>query len=194
VTDFEAWQGGVTPEELRPDAPGFARWRLHNAANLAHLAASMQLESGQWIPYKVAWIGGCVLFDRRALAEAGGFDFWRQLPPEHAGEDVVAQWRVMARRGGAGILPSGAVHLEAPTTVPVRDHDAKERIDIMAQTPNPIQVQKFLSGLDYPVDKSTLLDRAREQGADDNVLDALQGIPDKEYDAPTAVSEAVSNG
>lgn len=30
----------------------------------------------------------------------------------------------MERFGGAGILPSGAVHLEAPTTVPVRDVDA----------------------------------------------------------------------
>ena len=35
-------------------------------------------------------------------------------------QHVLAQHRVMARAGGAGILPSGAVHLEAPTTVPDR--------------------------------------------------------------------------
>ena len=57
---------------------------------------------------------------RRVLVEAGGFDFWQSLPAAHAGEDVAAQWRVMERRGGAGIVPSGAVHLEAPTTVPDR--------------------------------------------------------------------------
>lgn len=62
----------------------------------------------------------------------------------------------------------------------------------MADTPNPIQIQKFLGGIDYPADKSTILDTAKDQGADDAVLDALNGIPDKEYDSPTAVSEAVA--
>jgi hypothetical protein len=76
------------------------------------------------MPYKVAWVGGCVLFRRSDLLAAGGFAFWEQLPPEHAGEDVAAQWNVMARSGGVGLLPSGAVHLEAPTTIPHRPVDA----------------------------------------------------------------------
>jgi hypothetical protein len=71
-------------------------------------------------------VGGCVLFDREALVACGGFDFWDQLPVNHAGEDVAAQWRVMERYGGAGILPSGAVHLESPTTVPDRSTDAAD--------------------------------------------------------------------
>lgn len=29
----------------------------------------------------------------------------------------MAQWKVMEESGGAGILPSGAVHLESPTAV-----------------------------------------------------------------------------
>ena len=62
----------------------------------------------------------------------------------------------------------------------------------MAETPNPIQIQKFLSGLDYPVTKDTVLDTARQQGADDTVLDALGRLPDREYDAPTAISKAVA--
>lgn len=37
---------------------------------------------------------------------------------------MLAQQRVMARRGGAGILPSGAYHLDAPTTVTDRRVDA----------------------------------------------------------------------
>ncbi|WP_169514893.1 DUF2795 domain-containing protein [Humibacter albus] len=36
------------------------------------------------------------------------------------------------------------------------------------------------------------MSRAQESGADDNVLDALRGIPDRDYDGPTAVSEAVA--
>lgn len=60
-------------------------------------------------------------------------------------------------------------------------------------TPNPIQIQKFLSGIDYPASKDTIVSTAEKEGADDNVLDALRQIPDKEYDAPTAVSSAVSD-
>jgi len=63
----------------------------------------------------------------------------------------------------------------------------------MADTPNPIQVQKFLGGIDYPAGKEALISKAKESGADSNVLDALQNIPDKEYDSPTAVSSAVSD-
>ncbi|WP_378148058.1 DUF2795 domain-containing protein [Cnuibacter sp. UC19_7] len=62
----------------------------------------------------------------------------------------------------------------------------------MADTPNPIQIQKFLGGIDYPASKDDIVQRAKDSGADDAVLDALNAIPGKEYDAPTAVSEAVS--
>ncbi|MFC3299583.1 glycosyltransferase family 2 protein [Arthrobacter agilis] len=124
-TELELWPGNqVLPERIRPDTREFDRWPLHNAANLAHAAAELGVPPGGYQLYRVAWVGGCVLFDRLALVETGGFDFWDRLPPDHAGEDVAAQWRVMERYGGAGILPSGAVHLEAPTTVVNRDTDA----------------------------------------------------------------------
>lgn len=121
---FEAWDGPVRPEYVRPGAPGFERWPLHSAANLAHLSAGLSLRPGEWLPYRVAWLGGCVLYRREALNDAGGFRFWSSLPADHAGEDVVAQWLVMERYGGAGILPSGAVHLESPTTVTDRRVEA----------------------------------------------------------------------
>jgi hypothetical protein len=72
----------------------------------------------------VAWVGGCVLYDTDKLRAAGGFSFWQDLPPRHAGEDVLAQLRVMERFGGCGILPSGAYHMELPTTVVDRATDA----------------------------------------------------------------------
>lgn len=121
---FEPWAGPVRPERIRRGEPGFERWPLHNAANLAHIAARTPLPQEEWLPYKIAWVGGCVLYHREALVAAGGFTFWDRLPPAHSGEDVAAQWRVMERFGGAGILPSGAVHLEAPTTIPDRPVDA----------------------------------------------------------------------
>jgi GT2 family glycosyltransferase len=123
---FERWQGPVVPEVVRRGTPAFDRWSLHNAANPTHLAAELDVEPGAWVPYHVAWVGACVLYDRAALEAVGGFGFWDRLPAAHAGEDVVAQWRVMERFGGVGILPSGAVHLEAPTTVTDRRVDAPD--------------------------------------------------------------------
>jgi GT2 family glycosyltransferase len=122
-TAYAPWTAGVRPERIRRDTDGFARWPLHNAANLTHLAAELDLAPGEWRAYRVAWVGGCVLFRRSALVESGGFTFQPRLEPTHSGEDVAAQWRVMERFGGAGLLPSGAVHLEAPTTMPTRTVD-----------------------------------------------------------------------
>jgi GT2 family glycosyltransferase len=123
-TAFELWEGGVRPERLRRGEKGFDRWPLHNAANLAHQAADLALKPDEWRAYKIAWVGGCVLYRREHLVACGGFDFWPNLSADHVGEDVAAQWRVMERFGGAGIIPSGAVHLEAPTTMPIRVGDA----------------------------------------------------------------------
>jgi glycosyltransferase involved in cell wall biosynthesis len=125
---FELWNDGVVPERVRRGAPAFDRWPLHNAANLAHIARRTPLPDDGWAAYKIAWVGGCVLYSRAVLEEVGAFAFWAQLPPVHSGEDVAAQWRVMERQGGAGILPSGAVHLESPTTVPHRPVDAFDLI------------------------------------------------------------------
>lgn len=121
---FQPWDGPVTPERVRPGTREFEQWPLHSAANLSHLSAELPLQPGEWVAYHVAWLGGCVLYRREALNDAGGFRFWASLPPDHAGEDVVAQWQVMERYGGAGILPSGAVHLESPTTVTERRVEA----------------------------------------------------------------------
>ncbi|PTL74282.1 glycosyl transferase [Rathayibacter caricis DSM 15933] len=127
-TAFEPWDDDVQPERIRRGTPEFERWPLHNAANLTHLAARLDVAEGDWRAYRVAWLGACVLYRRDALMASGGFDFWEQLPPEHSGEDVAAQWRVMERFGGAGLIPSGAVHLETPTTVTDRRVDAFDRL------------------------------------------------------------------
>jgi len=126
---YEEWPGGrVRPERVQRGSRAWERWQLHNAANLVHIAAGLELAPGEWRAYKVAWVGGCVLYDRKALEECGGFGFWSALPPEHAGEDVVVQLRVMERFGGAGIVPSGAIHLELPTTVPDRRVNAYDAV------------------------------------------------------------------
>jgi hypothetical protein len=59
--------------------------------------------------------------------------------------------------------------------------------------PNPVQIQKFLGGLDYPVKRADLIERARSEGADENTLGALLRIPDREYDSPVSVSKEVGD-
>jgi glycosyltransferase involved in cell wall biosynthesis len=133
---FELWDGPVEPETIIKDGPAWARWMLGNAANGVHLAESLGLDLDavpppeRWVAYKIAWAAGCVLFDRAALLDAGGFDFWRVLPVDAHGEDVLAQLRVMARRGGAGILPSGAYHQQSPTSIPARSASAVDLLSI----------------------------------------------------------------
>ncbi|HVL86157.1 MAG TPA: glycosyltransferase [Pseudonocardia sp.] len=126
LAPFERWSGRPEPERVEPGTPAWDRWTLHNAANPVHLAQEHLRPGERWVPYKIAWVGGCVLYDRRVLDDVGGFDFWRELPATHCGEDVLVQQRVLARAGGAGILPSGAVHLESPTTVPDRSVQARD--------------------------------------------------------------------
>jgi GT2 family glycosyltransferase len=121
---IEFWDGPVTPETVRPGARSWARHHLHSAANLFHVQSRLGVGVDATRTYKVAWVGGCVLFDTACLRAAGGYDFWRELPEQHCGEDVLAQQRVMARYGGCAILPSGAYHMELPSTVTARAIDA----------------------------------------------------------------------
>lgn len=62
----------------------------------------------------------------------------------------------------------------------------------MADMPNPIEVQKHLGGMDYPVSKDTILETAKKSGADQSILDALGNIPDRQYDGPNAISHELS--
>lgn len=121
---IEFWDGPVVPESIGPESPLWIRHRLHNAANLYHVQQRLQLDMARPRKYRVAWIGGCVMYDTAKLRAVGGFNFWRELPPDHCGEDVLAQLRVMARYGGCGLVPSGVYHQELPTTVADRRIDA----------------------------------------------------------------------
>ena len=127
---IEFWDGPVLPEAVHHGTPEWERYRLHNAANLYHVQQHLQLNPMQPRKYKVAWVGGCVLYDTSKLHSVGGFTFWEELPRQHCGEDVLAQLRVMARYGGCGLIPSGVYHQELPTTVPDRRVNAPEVLDL----------------------------------------------------------------
>jgi len=56
----------------------------------------------------------------------------------------------------------------------------------------PIEVQKYLSGIDYPATREELAQHARDQGADDQIVEHLQQLPQDRFDGPNAVSQAIS--
>ena len=55
---------------------------------------------------------------------------------------------------------------------------------------NPIQIQKYLKGVDYPADKATLIETAKRQGADESICASLEQLPEQQFQAPADVSEA----
>jgi hypothetical protein len=63
----------------------------------------------------------------------------------------------------------------------------------MADKPSFIEVQKCLSGMHYPASRDQLVEHARSHGADKTILNALEKIPDREYDGPNGVSKEVAN-
>lgn len=56
---------------------------------------------------------------------------------------------------------------------------------------SPIDIQKALSGIDYPASKDDIVAHAEQHGGDADVLDALRKIDDREYEGPSGVSSAV---
>lgn len=127
---IDFWEGNIMPEKIAPGSREWERYKLHNAANLLHLQQKLKVSPENPRKYKVAWIGGCVLYDTQKLKDSGGFSFWKSLPEKHCGEDVLAQLKIMKNHGGCGILPTGVYHQELKTTVVEREINAPEYLEI----------------------------------------------------------------
>ena len=56
---------------------------------------------------------------------------------------------------------------------------------------NPIQMQKFLRGADYPSTKDNLVRYAQEHGADERAINALRGMQRNNFQTPADVSKAI---
>ena len=54
------------------------------------------------------------------------------------------------------------------------------------------EVQKSLGGFEYPGSAGGLAEHARSQGADQELVDALQGMDQEQFDGPNAVMKKLS--
>jgi len=54
---------------------------------------------------------------------------------------------------------------------------------------SPIEVQKALKDIDYPVKKNQLIEHAKKHDASSAVIEVLESLPDKEYTNAADVSK-----
>ncbi len=123
---IEFWEKSVQPETILSGTKEWQRYQVHNAANILHVGQQLNVNADHQQKYKIAWVGGCVLYDTQKLRDFGGFNFWEQIPEEHCGEEVYVQQKLMKKFGGCGLLPSGCYHLELPTTLENREINVPE--------------------------------------------------------------------
>ena len=57
--------------------------------------------------------------------------------------------------------------------------------------PSPVAVQKALAGVSYPTTREQLAETARSHHADQEIIELIDRLPDKNYDSPAAVSKAI---
>ncbi|MER7795975.1 DUF2795 domain-containing protein [Microbacterium sp. NPDC096154] len=64
----------------------------------------------------------------------------------------------------------------------------------MSDNPTPIELQKYLGGADYPASKDDLVALARDNGAPDDLVSALESAGKDSFESPAEVSSAVAGG
>lgn len=57
---------------------------------------------------------------------------------------------------------------------------------------SPAVVEKYLAGVDYPASRQDLIDKAKKNKADRDVMDILDNLPDQTYHSPIDVSKAMA--
>lgn len=58
---------------------------------------------------------------------------------------------------------------------------------------SPIEVQKFLRGMDYPASKEELINHARSSRASEEIIAMFEGMRTNRFNSPTDVSDALND-
>jgi predicted transcriptional regulator len=56
---------------------------------------------------------------------------------------------------------------------------------------SPAQVEKSLKGTHFPAEKQDLIQKAKENNANKDVLEVLENMPDKQFNSPVDISKAM---
>ncbi len=60
---------------------------------------------------------------------------------------------------------------------------------MQSQKVSAAQIQVYLKGIDYPVNKQQLIDHAKSMNAPENVMSWLNRLPERQYSFPTDVEQ-----
>jgi uncharacterized membrane protein len=123
--------------------------------------------------------------DYEEKIRAGGVLILVSSPPER---EMEAR-RILEHHGAANVESVSMTGREKEEERTMRGEESMSGEE--GETVNPVQVQKFLEGVDYPVSKEELIKKADQEGADKNVRLTLERLPDRVYNKPTDVSRAV---
>lgn len=58
---------------------------------------------------------------------------------------------------------------------------------------NPIKIQKYLKGMDYPAKKDDLVKQAQKNGAEKDIINVLKEVKEEEFNSPAELSKAISH-
>lgn len=56
---------------------------------------------------------------------------------------------------------------------------------------SPAQVEKSLKGTHFPAEKQDLIQKAKENNANQDVLEVLENMPEKQFHSPVDISKAM---
>ena len=73
------------------------------------------------------------------------------------------------------------------------DHKTEARRGNPVAKINPIDLQKHLKGMSYPASKQEVIDKAKENGADDEFQSALESLSDQQFETPADVNKAIGD-
>lgn len=71
-------------------------------------------------------------------------------------------------------------------------HPAHAQAHRHSDQPSPGDIKKALGGATYPTTRDKLVETARGNGADREIVALVNRLPDKNYDSPAAVSKQIS--
>lgn len=54
-----------------------------------------------------------------------------------------------------------------------------------------MEVQRYLDGLDYPVNKRSLIAYAQRKGAPEGVIESLDSVTDRSFSSPTDLMKEI---
>ncbi|MBW1989205.1 MAG: DUF2795 domain-containing protein [Deltaproteobacteria bacterium] len=55
------------------------------------------------------------------------------------------------------------------------------------------EIGRYLRNLNYPATREDIVQNATEQGADEELLDAMRRLPSRQYNAPVEINQALGD-